>query len=591
MLIERRIKKQTSVDRIIMESVQSMNEQQGAATTNKSAETDTLINTANNQQGDETVKDASKENIAMDQTSTFTETTVETNEPAKNSGDKEDINDSAVDNESLTKMDDAMDTTSDENANDKSGNESQEDSTAVGPNVQKQDANDENERAEVDAMDEDEDYVKDEEPRRTKRRRSSVTFSRYSPGEGGGLKRHKADSTPADKASPDAVVSQVSVKSKETKDKNESKKRDKKKPVKSDPSDPKSTRQYPIYTWSTTGTPATTKTIHQSLTIDFGPLSSEDHAISPDGSWKCLKCHHTNLSSKSRCSVCLSWKGGKRENYSRKGSEGTTHSTTSSSGASTSKMLIQVGDDVLVSSGDTPWKDLNRYVARAEILERDAETDNGEVSICYDDPVSNEPGLAALDPYVARVVGMWEEIEETSSIEGKSSGSRESKMMIQTRWYFKKEDMEGIALTMDGQEIKDGIVGDMSVRDVILSDQTDSNSVSCILGKASVTCLNPESKAKIKGGFVCRYKMKLDEDEANGSLSPILEEVSQRGSDAASSEDETYSSRTDVFSSSAYGAPLSPRRVISEGPTVGKIKVGPEYQAVISGQVSVHYVS
>ena len=557
-----------------MDPVQQSNDEQDDATAAKVAEID---------KGDETLKD---NDFAMDKIST----------ERNMKGDKEEVNDSAEGNEGVQKIDGTFDATS--NEKEQSENESQDQSATVGHDVQKQGVQDANDKAELDdAMDEDTDYVKDEEPRRTKRRRSSVTFSRYSPGEGGGLKRNKTDLSSAEKASPDAVVSRVSVKSTETKERNEPKKKDEKKSAKLDASNPKSTtRQYPIYTWSSAGTPNGTKTIHQSLTIDFGPLSSEDQAISPDGSWKCLKCHHSNLSSKSRCSVCLSWKGGKRENYSRRGSEGTTHSTSSSVGVSSSKMEIQVGDDVLVSSGDTPWKDLNRFVARAEVLERDADADNGEVSMCYDDPVSNEPGLAALDPYVARVTGMWEEVEETSDMrENSSNDSRESRMMIQTRWYFKREDMEGIALTMDGQEVKNGIVADMSVRDVILSDQTDLNSVSCILGKASVTCLNLESKAKIKGGFVCRYQMKLDEDESNGILSPILEsgvdskEV-RRGSDAASSEDEVYSSTTDVFSPSAYGAQLSPRRVISEGPTVGKIKVGPEHQAVILDQVSVNEV-
>jgi hypothetical protein len=153
--------------------------------------------------------------------------------------------------------------------------------------------------------------------------------------------------------------------------------------------------------------------------------------------------------------------------------------------------------------------------------------------------------------------------------------------------------MEGIQLTMNGESnVQDQIVGDMTIRDLILSDQMDLNSVSCILGKTNILCLNPESKQKVKGGFVCRYKMNLgDSDGCTGTLSPILdsdEKEARGGSDAftgASSEDETYPSRTGACASSAYGAPLSPRRVISEGPTVGKIKVGPDHQATIPDQV------
>jgi hypothetical protein len=92
--------------------------------------------------------------------------------------------------------------------------------------------------------------------------------------------------------------------------------------------------------------------------------------------------------------------------------------------------------------------------------------------------------------------------------------------------------------------------------------------------------------------------MNLDpEDGATGTLYPMVSSTvdaadSQskegRGSDAytgASSEEETtYPARAEALS--AYGTSLSPRRVISEGPTVGTIKVGPDHQAVIPEQVS-----
>jgi hypothetical protein len=412
--------------------------------------------------------------------------------------------------------------------------------------------------------------------RRTKRRRSSVTFSRYSPGEGGGLKRHKGDDSQV--VGKTMEESQAVLKStSDTPVEKETKKKEKKKEnIKS------SSLQYPIYHWTDAGTiaPSDSKILHEGLSIDFGPLGEEALGIFQNGSWKCGKCHHTNLSTKSRCSVCLSWKGGKRENYPRRGSE--------SNNAASAPLIVRVGDDVLISSGDNPWKDLNRLASRADLLEKNGEEDEEEVSLCYDDPVSNEPGLAVLDPYVARIESMWEE-----EVAEKSGVSPESRMMIQTRWYFRREDMEGIQLTMNGESnVQDQIVGDMTIRDLILSDQMDLNSVSCILGKTNILCLNPESKQKVKGGFVCRYKMNLgDSDGCTGTLSPILdsdEKEARGGSDAftgASSEDETYPSRTGACASSAYGAPLSPRRVISEGPTVGKIKVGPDHQATIPDQV------
>lgn len=436
----------------------------------------------------------------------------------------------------------------------------------------------------------------DTSTRRTKRRRSSVTFSRYSPGEGGGLKRHKVDSS---EKSPEAVQSaQVILQSdaggNSSTDK-PAKKKDKeikKKSTKFESSDSK--QHYPIYSWtSASTTKSPNRIIHTSLTIDFGPFAEDATSLNDkDGSWKCLKCYHTNVPTKARCGVCLSWKGGKRENYPRRGSDQSSGGGGGGGGGTAPPVVISVGDDVLISSGDTPWKDLNKLQNRSGILK---DKDERDLSICYDDPASNEPGLAVLDPYVARIEGMWEEIDEKK----KGQKSLESRMMIQTRWYFKREDMEGLKLSMDGESyVQDRIAADMTVRDLILSDQIDLNGVSCVLGKANVSCLSVENKQKIKGGFICRYKMDLDpEDGATGTLYPMVSSTvdaadSQskegRGSDAytgASSEEETtYPARAEALS--AYGTSLSPRRVISEGPTVGTIKVGPDHQAVIPEQVS-----
>lgn len=433
---------------------------------------------------------------------------------------------------------------------------------------------------------EDEDDKEDESnARRPKRRRSSITLSRYSPGEGGGLKRHK---TATSEKSPDPVESAVVLKSTNEQTDKEPKTESKKKESKKKSTDKYS---YPVYNWTSTGSNSANKIIHTSLSIDFGPFAEDIPLVDKDGSWKCLKCYHTNMATKARCGVCLSWKGGKRENYPKKGGD----DASGRNSAATVPLIISVGDDVLISSGDTPWKDLNKMQERAEILEKDKNVEE-EVSICYDDPASNEPGLAVLDPYVARIEGMWEEVDEKKKC-GVAKKSLESRMMIQTRWYFRREDMEGLKLSMNGEYgVQDRIVADMTVRDLILSDQIDLNAASCILGKASVACLSSENKQKVKGGFVCRYKMNLDpQDDATGTVFPMVDsagdravskEANRRGSDytGASSEEDAYPSR-DVFSRSAYGNPMSPRRVISEGPTVGKIKVGPDHQALIPEQV------
>lgn len=427
--------------------------------------------------------------------------------------------------------------------------------------------------------------------RRTKRRRSSITASRYSPGEGGGLKRHKSDNPSGIKEDPNLETSaspyRLVLSAEEVGEKSSVKKKETKRKATVKTND--TTQQYPIYQWVDQPVmKSSTKIIHNSFSINFGPLVEDTPIVDSDGSWKCLKCYHTNIANKMRCGLCLSWKGGKRENYSNK-YKGSDSSNTGTGGDK--PLIISVGDDVLVSSGDAPWKDLNRLVARAGVLENDTGSDDKkEVSICYDDPVSSEPGLAVLDPYVARVEGIW---EETDRRKVSTKSSLESRMMIQTRWYFKREDMEGLKLTLDGEDMKDSIFADMSVRDLVLSNQTDLNSVSCILAKTNIVCLEQDSKQKIKGGFVCRYKMNLD-DGGNGTLFSIFDsnepmsELKQEGQDGSeatfSGEDETFT-RTEVSSMSAYGTSLSPRRVISEGPTFGKIKVGADHQAVIPEQV------
>ncbi|KAL3794760.1 hypothetical protein HJC23_012770 [Cyclotella cryptica] len=512
----------------------------------------------------------------------------------------------------------------------------------------------------------DEDLSEDQKifSRRSKRPRTSITFTRYSPGEGGGLKRHKAEKDAGGQQhkllSPVSTESQIIIKSNSTsveKNNNEvSKKKDLVLKNRSTHHGEKSdnvTRKHdtskqpwsgPIYSWVEDGIktanplPQPVEPVssdsnciiidHTALSIDFGPgLAGEDNgptsplaAESP--SWKCVKCFNMNVSSKSRCSFCLSWKGGKRDKYPRRSS---VDSTASNSGCGPPQpLVIRVGDDVLISRGDAPWKDFNHLVNRSLTLERNSEY----ASMCYDDPVSRDPGFGVLDPYVARIERMWEEIDDTAeSCEGakKKNGSSVNssaslpRMMIQTRWYFKREDLEGLSckLVLDGQTdgVKQRIVSSMTVRDLILSDQVDSNYVTSILGKSNILTLNPSSKGKEKrklprGAFVCRYRLDLNTDgSTTGTIRPILDsaageqtmqmstpsnsvqskDTNRREVEGTSSEDEgSYPPATKVFSSSAYVGPISPtRRVISEGATtMGKIKVGSDYQAFIPDRVS-----
>ncbi|KAL7490293.1 hypothetical protein ACHAW6_016047 [Cyclotella cf. meneghiniana] len=495
--------------------------------------------------------------------------------------------------------------------------------------------------------------------RRSKRPRISVTLTRYSPGEGGGLKRHKAEKDAGEQQhklmSPDSTEAQIIVKStassveknniedpkkKESALKNSNTvQREKCENATGEHDARKQPWSGPIYSWVGNGVKtanplpsshtvesvsAVTNCIivdHEALSIDFSlGFSGEDNAsttpLAADSSpWKCVKCFHTNVSSKSRCSFCLSWKGRKRDNYPRRSS---VDSTAGNSGCGPPQpLVIRVGDDVLISSGDAPWKDLDHLVNRSLTLDSNSE----DAFMCYDDPLSRDPGFGVLDPYVARIERMWEEIDETvessdgaKKKKGSSGKATVPRMMIQTRWYFKREDLEGLNcnLVLDGQTngVKQRIVSNMTVRDLVLSDQVDSNSVTSILGKANILTLSPtsegqEKKKLPKGALVCRYRLDLNTDGVTtGTLRPILDspigkqeihastpsdsvqskDANRRDVDGISSEDEgNYPPATEVFSSTAYVGQISPtRRVISEGATtMGKIKVGSDHQAVI----------
>jgi hypothetical protein len=524
---------------------------------------------------------------------------------------------------------------------------------------------------------------------RSKRRRASSSNNSYSPGEEGGalLKRskvdgvssssgnssdgnassaHKGDAKASSKSSTDVEMNDRSNKSGLFKSASSSSLKNKamgsntsgRESGKVQASDSETSEQQsgkwagPTYRWAdeaatnSTGflpngaipvdpivalSPSCSVVEHYALEIDFGAISVA-RKISPsscngeenNGDWSCGKCNNINLVSKLRCAKCSSWKGGRRESFTRKPFSGSSPDEWTPP----PPVIVRTGDVVLVSSGDTPWDDLNHMVNRAQTL-TDSGEGNGKKSksavltafgvSMYDDPASREPGLGALDPYVAVIERMWEEVEEDAPKKKKSKDSstkttsdRVSRMMVRTRWFFRKEDLEELdcSFVIEGQnskDVKQKISAAMSARDLLLSNQSDDNSVSAILGKTHVIRGKQMSKSGEwedtevpKGSFVCRYNIEIDpESEESVTLTPCnkgkvssITAARRRDSDVcsgASSEDDSNSAAANLqIGIASYGGPMSPRRVISEGATtVGKIKVGPNHQAVVPPQVSV----
>ncbi|KAL7540990.1 hypothetical protein ACHAXR_010541 [Thalassiosira sp. AJA248-18] len=233
----------------------------------------------------------------------------------------------------------------------------------------------------------------------------------------------------------------------------------------------------------------------------------------------------------------------------------------------------------------------------------------------YNDPASRDAGLGALDPFIGYVERLWEEGEDSpkkgTGQRKKKSTTKSSRMMIRTRWFFKKEELEGLkgSFVVEGGSnyggsAKEEILESMASQDLVLTDQSDDNTVSAILGKVKVVKRKPLTQSVDvdmtvpKGGFVCRYDLSFlaesdDSDfkvsTSNDSTTKSLESKDIDMSEPSSTDDGGDSSAR-LVGHNNYDAPLpfplSPRRVVSEGATtVGKIKIGPNHQAVIPPQL------
>jgi hypothetical protein len=278
-----------------------------------------------------------------------------------------------------------------------------------------------------------------------------------------------------------------------------------------------------------------------------------------------------------------------------------------------SPFVVRLGDAVTISSDSAPWYD--------SIPKKSDDVQNCEAIPIYKDLASRGPGLGALDPYIGVVERLWEETEDPSKIgfgqrkkKGKSTKSFKStsRMMMRTRWFFKKEDLEGIRGsfvvegTANGGGTKDELLSKMSSQDLVLTDQSDDNVVTSIIGKARVVKRKAgdqsieEDRTDLNGCFVCRYNLTLcladshGKDDMAAKLIPWTDDT-----DVFTDFGEVSNTITDNYgcnlarNDNNYVTPfspssltMSPRRVVSGGGAfLGKIRIGDHHQAEIPPQL------
>jgi len=284
--------------------------------------------------------------------------------------------------------------------------------------------------------------------------------------------------------------------------------------------------------------------------------------------------------------------------------------------------IVRPGDIILLSSGDVPWSGKSN----ANDAEPLPQQNEGETVPLYNDPASREPGIGALDPFIGYVERLYEDDSSQKAAgpkkkKSKSVNSSSSQMKVQTRWFFKKEEIKGLTARFIIQDqttrgdAKEQIFDAMSSNDLILTDQSDENDVTSILRKATVVRRKPldgpdvddEEMAIPDGAFVCRYQLNFSPSSSSGGegtvvVNPVeeatddftvanyeideLKKISSLNNivstDEGSAKEEKVAS-SDNYSQVAY--PHSPRRVITEGPTVGKIHIGPNHQAVVPERI------
>jgi len=245
---------------------------------------------------------------------------------------------------------------------------------------------------------------------------------------------------------------------------------------------------------------------------------------------------------------------------------------------------------ILISSGDVPW-DGKRKADNVEPLQQQKE---GEAVHLYNDPASREPGIGALDPFIGYVERLYEEDSPQKAPGPKKKKSKgatttPSQMKVQTRWFFKKEDIKGLSgrFIIQGQatrgDAKDQIFDAMSSKDLILTDQSDDNDVTSILRKATVVRRKPLDGSDDRemsipdGAFVCRYELNFCPASSSGGGGTVEVHPFEDETDSFMVANHEIDGMKKITSLNSF--------VSTEGPTVGKIHVGPNHQAVVPEQI------
>ncbi len=128
--------------------------------------------------------------------------------------------------------------------------------------------------------------------------------------------------------------------------------------------------------------------------------------------------------------------------------------------------------------------------------------------------------LQGLDPFFAKVESLWVEPESESN----ASKSDYLRMKFRARWYFKKEDMEGIggSYSGDGVKSKQAFIKSLSAQDLVLGGDSDDNEVPTIVGICTVHRFEPDidgSRATPtvnKGEYVCKWDVSIPKRGEDG---------------------------------------------------------------------------
>lgn len=172
--------------------------------------------------------------------------------------------------------------------------------------------------------------------------------------------------------------------------------------------------------------------------------------------------------------------------------------------------LIQIGDDVLLSRGDEDEEDVF-----------DKTTLNGSVRTDSNRNVDkSEVAMNSLNPYVGKVIAMWEEdaVETDCSSVVKHKDERRTRMKALIQWYYTRYDVLCLKGQFEGYT-RENISSIMqNPRMLLFGKNTDENEVSTILGKCHVSrnapfvsgdCRRYQSNwnPKDQGSFFCDFDL------------------------------------------------------------------------------------